>query len=566
MAETDSRPIEDRLRQAWRQERRFCHTRGASRLLIWICALIVIDFLIDWGIFFRTGMTTNVGFLLASVNAGVLLWVFWREWLRHLRPYNPVIVALDVESRHLELSSLLVSYTQLDETLAKQPHVSAELVEAMRGEAVTQTRKLDFREIVDFGQLTRLLVVAVVVVGFFGVLSVSWQKHLTALFQRLAGGDVDYPTNTQVVDVTGEVTVQFGDSTSIDANAEGVIPEDAEIFTRAAGSDDDWKALPMKKVRSDSEAADSGEKGEEKGSYTRKLEELTSDLEYYVRIGDDQSDPHRIRVISSPTIVETNVTITHPEYMGDPAQTTDQLNVSVPEGSTLAWRLRCEPAVKSVKVTTEGEDLGSLDATIDETGKVLTFKLKADEAFKYTFHWTVRESGKDFEFDDVQHSVQVEADKIPEVELLRPGASGLATANKELKIAARATDDLGLSQAWLVYSLNDSDELRRPIHDFAGSDRDQLAYTWRLKDDIKDLKPGMRISMAIEVADRHPDQQKRLRRSATRHLTIVDFERYLAWYREELAAQRDEMKRARETEKQSAARVRELKDQEVGNE
>jgi hypothetical protein len=552
MEEHETGSIEDRLRQAWRQERRFCHLRGASRLSIWICSLIVVDFLIDWGIFFRTGLTANVGFLLVMVNVGVLLWVLWREWLRHLRPYNPLLVALDVESESPELSSLLVSYTQIEDTLAKQPHVSADLVEAVRAEAVTRTKKLDFRDIVDFGQLTRLFGVAAVVVVFFGVLSVSWQDHLKVLFQRLAGAEVGYPTDTQVGTVTGDVTVRVGDSTTIDASAAGVIPEAGEIYTRAADSDDDWKVLPMKRHRV-------------QPSFARELEELTTDVEYYVHLGDDRSKRYRIHVVAAPIIVEAEVQLTYPAYMGLGSTKTDQLNIEVAQGSTLAFRLRCEPAVKRLVVKTDSETFGSFDASVDESGKVLTFSLKADEAFKYTFHWTERGSGNDFEFDDVQHSVRVTADKIPEVELIRPGASGLATVNKELKINARASDDRGLSQAWLVYLLDGSEELRKRIYDFAGKDREAFAYTWVLKDDIPDLKPGVRISFAIEVADRHPDAQKRLRRSATRHLTIVDPERYLAWYREELSAQTDEIKRARDAEKTSASRVKQLKDQEVGN-
>ena len=50
--------------------------------------------------------------------------------------------------------------------------------------------------------------------------------------------------------------------------------------------------------------------------------------------------------------------------------------------------------------------------------------------------------------------------------------------------------------------------------------------------------------------------------SATRKLSIVDDERYLQWYRAELAMQLDEVNRARTAEKTSSLKVKEIKKQE----
>ena len=552
----DSARIEDKLREAWRREQRFVHLRGASRFLVWLVVLIGLDFLIDWGILARTGASAKFGYLLPVMNVAVLLWVLWHEWLRHLRRYDPLRVALEVESRHPELSSVLVSYTQLEGTVEKQPNVSRDLIEAMRGEAVLQTRSLDFREIVDFGQLRNLLFVTVGSLLLFGAISINWREHVGTLFQRLLGAEVEYPTRTQVVDVTGDLLVRLGDPVTVSARAAGVIPEAGEILTRpivgdpreggAAENNGAWQSLPMKRSQNTP-------------TYTRELKELTTDLVYYVRLGDDESEPRRITVVPSPRVVAARLTLVYPAYMDRDPSETDQLNVEVPEGTEIRWQLTCAPRVKRLEVRADDR---TLEATLDENGERAAFALRADDAFKYTFHWTERESGQDFEYDDVQYTVRVVADLVPEVELIRPAASGLATVKKTLEIEARAVDDLGLSTAWLVYSVDGSAEERFPIHDFGGADRKTFQATWKLAEKIDGLKPGMRIMYGIEVGDRHPSGVAHRRRSVTRQLTIVEPERYLQWYRGELAAQNDLIRRALEAEKTSSVRVKELKAQE----
>ena len=56
MAEGHDSSIEDKLRQAHREERKWYNIRGASRLILWLIALLAVDFLIDWGLFAKTQM------------------------------------------------------------------------------------------------------------------------------------------------------------------------------------------------------------------------------------------------------------------------------------------------------------------------------------------------------------------------------------------------------------------------------------------------------------------------------------------------------------------------------
>ncbi|MFN0125478.1 MAG: DUF4175 family protein [Verrucomicrobiales bacterium] len=536
--------IEKKLRWAWRKERRFIHIRGLFRVLIWLIVLLAIGFLIDWGLFTKAGLRANLGTSLLVVSALILCWAIWHEWLRHLKRFDPVHVSLAVEKRHSGLNSLLVSYAQLNPSKADKTTVSAELIEAMRDQAVAQARPLDFREIVDFGQIKKLLVVGGGLFVVFAAVSIHWSDHVGVFFQRLAGSNVRYPTQTQLKSVSGDLTVRVGDSASLNAKAGGALPPEGRLFTRPAGSDAPWKELPMK---ADADPA----------SYTREVKGLTGDLRYYVRVGDDRSEEHVIRVISAPQVVATRVTLEFPAYMNKAANTSDQLNLEVPEGTKVLWNLTCNPPVERCEVIA-GER--TFDAKLNESGTRIDFELTAQEAIKYTFRWTERE--KEFKYDDVAYAVKVVPDALPEVELLRPSVNGLATVKKTLKITARASDDHGLDKAWLLYSLNAGKEERVEIHDFKAAAGQEFTHEWKLNKAIPDLKPPAQVAIAIEVADLHPDQATHQRRSSTRVLSIVEPEAYLEWYRAELAAQTEELKRSRDSEMASSTQVKAIKAQE----
>ncbi|MFP6854985.1 MAG: hypothetical protein VB980_04315, partial [Opitutales bacterium] len=122
-------------------------------------AMIRVDLVVDWQIFFRSRWEAP-GILLLTLNVLILLWVLRREWFRHLKPFDSLRVALEVEKKHPELRSVLVSFTQFKDFNAKEGQASPALLQAMRNQAISLTRPLDFNEVVDFGQLKRLALVS----------------------------------------------------------------------------------------------------------------------------------------------------------------------------------------------------------------------------------------------------------------------------------------------------------------------------------------------------------------------------------------------------------------------
>jgi len=546
---SESATIDQKLVQLWRQERRFYHVRGAARFLLWLIAMLLVDFLIDWGILYRVDSNLKLGLLLLIINVVVLGYVLWNDWLKYLKRFDPVIVALEVETRHPELASVLVSYTQFKEGDGGHG-VSAELVEAMRQQARDLTRPIDFREVVDFAQIRKLLMASAGITLFFLVISVNWQSHATSLLRRLAGVDATYPTRTQVVNVSGDLVVRIGDPVVVTAGAEGVIPQERTIYVRPDDEDSDWQTAPMQ-----ASGAANG-----LPIFERMLDEVNQDLLYYVRLGDDRSDTYRITPIPAPSVSAVRIERTYLPYLRREADPTADLTGSVPEGTSLVWHLTTRTPVTRLQVL-----IGDKQIDADQEGNNLHWTFREDKvkrSFKYTFHWTEGVSGQQFEYDDVEHAIEVIPDTAPKVELLQPTRDGLATVKRRVTLQARAQDDHGLAEAWLTYAVDEGEEKRIPIQTFQDQSSGTVNFVWDLNKTVAELKPGANLSYFVSVKDHYPNGDSHVARSKRRSLAVVDAERYVEWYREELTRELAEVRRAQEAEKDAERALKQLTIQE----
>ncbi len=545
-AETESL-IEDKLLDAWKQEQRFFHFRGLGRFLVWLVAMVLVDFVVDWQIFFRSRWETP-GILLLLVNGVVLIWVLWREWFRHLKPYEPLRVALEVEKKHPKLRSVLVSFTQFKDFKAEETAASPELLKAMRKQAISLTRPLDFNEVVDFSQLKRLAVVSLASIGFFLLINAQWETHMQMLFKRLLGEDIEYPTETSIISTSGNIPIKEGNSTMIFAEVEGKSPKKGSLFVRDEG-DEDWEELEIKRVRGK--------------YYAREKKEVIKSFQYKLKIGDDYSDEYTVSISPKPEPISKKITLSYPEYLQREDTIEDSLKMTVPMDTVIKWSLQCEPAIKALKVTI-GKT--SIMAEISEDGARAEFEATATETFKYNFYWTEKEHG--FEYNDIQNLVRVVPDQVPDVELVEPFRNGKATVNKVLDLKFRATDDHQLGEAALVYSFVDSktdadgaennvSETRVSLGKLTGTQKEH-SHRWVLNEN-GNLTPGFKVYFRIEVADRKPPMDSRFNSSVKRRLDILTEEGYLIWFENELAAQREIIAKARNTEEKATTEIGKLK-------
>jgi hypothetical protein len=193
---TEDHLIAQKLRGAWLHENGVQHLRGAARVVVCLAALLAADFLLDWGWLARNGL--RFGPVLVVANLAVLSWALWSGWLRDLRAYDPLRVALAVEQRRPELSSLLVSCVQLANPQHNAPHVSLDLLSAMRRQAIEKSRAIEFRDLAALRSLRWPVGLATLTVAQCALFGFGFTEHRDAFFERLAGAEIVYPrTSTE---------------------------------------------------------------------------------------------------------------------------------------------------------------------------------------------------------------------------------------------------------------------------------------------------------------------------------------------------------------------------------
>ena len=556
--------IDEKLKEAWTDERRFIHYRGIIRSLIWIVSLIITDLIVDLLIWKGIG-DNQFGAGLMVINIGIISFVIYREWLRHLKPYDAVRTALQVEAKNPKLSSILITYTELS-AADSTSNTSEEIVQAIKEKANERTESINFQEIVSWEQIKKIVAISAAIIIVFAGISINWTEQVGTLFKRLTLQGSNYPTQTVIekVHVEGQemkagkpFTVKFGESLNIKVFTDLKAVPLGKLYVRTKGSEK-WPSTPQ---NMDPLAND-------QLIYKRTLKDITEDTEFYVRVNDDKDQVYDIQVIKSPTIKSYEIEQVFPDYITKDPVTEPDLTLDTPQDTTLKWKITTQTKVKAMQVRI-GED-ETIDAEISENGKIITFSRKADKAFNYVFQWTEGESGKNFEYGDVQNNIRVIDDTLPEVQLITPSSDGLATDKKIVNLNYKGTDDYGLGKAHLIYTVKrgdsesdgETESSRLEVHDFEGKSAGTNTYEWKISDHIKELKPGDQISYQIEVADLFPGEKKHLRQSVTRKISIVTPERYLQWYRAELASQQDEIKRARDSEETASTQVKQLIEQE----
>ena len=557
--------IDDKLKEAWSKEQSFINTRGIFRSLIWIISLIITSFIIDILIWKGIGEGNSHGLWLSIINLIVIGIILKKEWLDHRKKYDPVRTALQVESKNPGLSSILITYTELSLDSSKT-NTSPEIIEAIKEKANEKTESIDFQEIVSWGQIKKILIVCSSIILLFAGMSIKWNQQVGILFQRLAGVDTNYPTETniekiliddQIINIGESFKVKSGGSLNIKVITSGVTVSSAQLYIRDKGVAEEWNSNPY---QMDAMSND-------KLNYERKWEDITEDQEFYVKANDDKSKTFEIQVIKQPSYTY-QVERVFPSYINQKPETLEELNMDAPQGTELKWTITSSSKVKAMEVRIGEEE--KLNAEISDDGKTITFSKKADKAFNYSFLWTEGQSGKDFQYVDVQNSIKVIEDTLPEIQLISPSSDGLATTKKNLNLNFKGTDDYGLGKAHLIYSVKrdeaksdgESEIVRKEIHNFEGNSSGSHTFSWKVADDIDELKAGDQISYQVEVQDLFPGEKKHIRQSATRKISIVTPERYLQWYRSELASQQDEIKRARDSEETASTEVKQLRQQE----
>ncbi len=473
-----------KLRSAWHKQRGFWYLRGLSWLLIAGVGLIFADLLLD--LFLRLSPLART--VLLVLNLAVLVFLVQKVCIRYLRRFNESRVSLQVEKRHPELKSILISTVQFAQE-NMQPGMSKDLVALVQQQAGKQTGSVDFSTIVNFAKLKKLLISAASALLVLVGVTLLAPDYMKVLVTRLLypPSMAIYPSQARVETCSGDQVVREGSPVWLKATAGGQIPADGTLMV-SVGSGNVWEEIPVRR--------------EQEHKFSYHFSEIYQDFAYYFRIGDARSLEYKVSVIPSPRVTEASVKLLHPKYMRLPDRKAASLNLRVPEGTTLEWTLKLDRAVKHAELVRGGGDKAV--ASIEEGGHQIRVSTTADRSEPYHFEWTERENG--YEYEGSRHFIQMIPDIPPHVEIVKPADDMKGTLRRTLNLAFAGADDHGLASARIIYQLNESQEKSIDLGALNSERSVRNPFDWALAKSMPELKVGDIVTFFIEVIDTYESE------------------------------------------------------------
>ena len=158
-------------------------------------------------------------------------------------------------------------------------------------------------------------------------------------------------------------------------------------------------------------------------------------------------------------------------------------------------------------------------------------------------------------------------DNLPRIIFEGRPSQGIATVNKAADIAWQASDDYGLGEVFLVYTLSTpgQSETAEPKRINIQSPQGRIStgetFVWALAKTVPDLAPGIEISYHLETTDLKPrieEDGQQVARSPVKQLAIVKKEEYVAWFRRELATRNDAVRNVFKNELEASQKIKKL--------
>lgn len=549
---TRSGEIDRRLAGAWRREWQFTFTRGLGRLIVWLAAMLAVDFILDWRIDLPGGYRMGLLGLNLAVALGVLFW----GTLRHLKGFDPLHVALQVETLYPSLNSLLVSYVQLHEKPEAHAGISPGLVRAMCDEAAVQVKPLDFGKIVRFRTLRKLALIVLLVVGVEAAAG-AWQPvFLQTFLARMSdpNSTAEYPTATQVVSVSpGHVTRQQGTNVALSVTVAGVLPEEAVLYVKQDGSPrEEIDLFYDRTAQATSRPATTSAPAAPTRTFSYEIEAAAKSFTYWFHAGDVTSKKFRVNMAPPPTL-EAQVEIESPSYTKLKPRLTGTAGLDVLTGTKLIWKLKINRPVDSIVL--QGVPGGDKAMKISANGleAVTDAPVVAAEAFSYGFLVRDRKIGPKDSFTyppEVSYSVSVHPDREPVLVMTTAPEQSAGKIAKKISLGFSAEDDYGIASARIVWWFADS-ALKDPGAKDAPKRKETVwpvkTYTdaplqiseqleWKISKAIPGLKPGDVVEYVVEVEDNCQPKPNVIRSREFRQEVIsnADYDRRLAEQRNEI--------------------------------
>ena len=433
--------------------------------------------------------SVRIALLIGVIGAvGYLLYRYLIQPLRvKLTPHD---VALNVERKHQDLEDRLVSALQFGEAETDDP-IKSHLLQRLVTDAVERTEGIDFRATVDKSKKRKHIGIAVAALAVCTLIALIFPSELnTSLNRLLSPWEKTEPVfTTKLIVEPGNARILRGRSLAINLEVTGKAADKARlIYTKgnpAADTEPQPQEIDMVRIEG------------EKRRFGYEIFNINENMEYYVTANGAESERYTVEVFDTPKVTAIEIAYTYPEYTKlKPIIQQGEGNIRAVVGSQAEVRITTNKAIQSATLTVEAED--SVPMLIPD-GRTLTMTLDVLNDGKYTVKLLCVDG-----FNNqapIEYTITAIPDEPPEIAIKEPGRDIKATKLEEVRVLAEATDDYGVEEMTLMYSIGSGEPQELPIESVEVK-ADKIisgAYVFYLEE--LDVEPGELISYYAQAID-----------------------------------------------------------------
>ena len=299
------------------------------------------------------------------------------------------------------------------------------------------------------------------------------------LFPTVDASEVN-PYSVSVV--PGDVTISRGSDQMVTATLGGLDPAEASIFTKGE-SDQTFRRLTMLPGLD--------------GGFELMLLGVAEPTEYFVEATGVRSPTFRIDVADLPYVDQIDLTYYFPSYTGlSPRTIEDAGDIAALRGTVVELRIEPTMVTPGGQLLLDNESVGHLEAQDD--GTFVTRFTVGENSF-YSIE-LARENGELVPASP-EYNIDVLTDLQPSISFTRPGRDMPASPIEEVYLEIRATDDYGIGDVRLVYSVNAGPEDTIAVFETTGAPLPEVSTGHTLFLEEWDLEPGDLVSYYAIVRD-----------------------------------------------------------------
>ena len=395
-----------------------------------------------------------------------------------------------VEQTHPELNDAVITAVQVSQRPGKRPSVLAAMA---IHDADQLARQNDWSSSVSGWQIGKWTLLSFLSFAFMvsSVMAASrYGRDLIRPSTAEAAAELQKQAAellTELVIEPGDTEIELGSALTVVARFPGVVPTHAVLeFT-------DTQNVPRQLAMTETVDA---------GVFAARMEEISGDGTYRVlydegedseRVSPQISPSFRVRTYIRPKLEQVDADVSPPAWSGRPQETIeDVMRLTVTEGSTVVLKLQLNKPVALAELRPKGGAAVVLTPTADDP----TF-VQASIVMTDSNAWTVQLQDADGRTptDEEQISIKVTRNEPAKVKATFPGRDTNVSPLQEFLVEAQATDDFGIVNYGVQYSVSGGEQKDFMVKDKADS-QDETAAT---------LNAVVSHSIELELLNAAPD-------------------------------------------------------------